>query len=298
MISKRFWFLLVLGASACASGEDVSTTSTSEADASVPTVILPSYEPLIGSAATTLSALNGSVVTARTGSAQMRRVTGRVRHGGGKLVIDDGLFKFADDDGFDANGEAMNEGVVLKLINPNAKYEYASLYSTSYTVGADTYTAVGAIGISTRDEDFPRQGSASYTGDAVYAFTSQSGNGFGGLGTYVAEVDFANAEINSSVTVTTAANVFTRATVADPAFDRIEMSNLAINGTAFSGTSMRTLRNGSAVQVTGANTSAQVEGQFYGIAQGNNGTVIPDEIAGNALLDGDDGNVILSFIGD
>jgi len=64
-----------------------------------PPISIPNYEPLFGSDATSLSPLSGSVVTARQNAAQVRGVTGRLRHGGGKLVVDDGLFKFADNDG-------------------------------------------------------------------------------------------------------------------------------------------------------------------------------------------------------
>lgn len=261
-------------------------------------VSIPSYDPLLGSDTNNLSFLSGSVVTARQSSAQVRRVSGRVRHGGGKLVVDDGLFKFADDDGFDSDGEAENEGVVLRLVNPGGRYEYAPLYSMEYTVDGESCSAVGAIGVATRLEDMPTSGTARYTGDAVYAYTNQSGTGFGGLGSYDASVDFERATLESVVTIRTAQNPFTRENVTNPDFDRIDMRGLEINGTAYSGTNMQLIANNRVVQLTGANSTAQVEGQFYGATADSQDRIIPDEIAGEALLQGDDGNVVLSFIGD
>lgn len=178
-MSLKFSVLLLLVClSACASDEGITPEDSlpndqgdadREATPSEQTVPdLPSYEPFIGSSGNTISQLRGATVTARTGNAQLRKVTGRVRHNGGKLVIEDGLYKLADQNGSDANGEAANEGMALRLVNPNGRYEYASLYSTSYTVGADTYTAVGAIGITTLDEDMPTTGLESYSGDSVY----------------------------------------------------------------------------------------------------------------------------------
>lgn len=76
------------------------------------------------------------------------------------------------------------------------------------------------------------------------------------------------------------------------------MRGLEINGTAYSGTNMQLIANNRVVQLTGANSTAQVEGQFYGAAADSQDRIIPDEIAGEALLQGDDGNVVLSFIGD
>ncbi len=297
-------FALALGLSACtlsdtASSDPQDRDQTSQSATVTPgDSALPNYEPLIGSTSSGLSQLQGSVVTARTGQAQVRRVTGRIRHSGGKLVIDDGIYKLADDNGFDRNGEAENEGVVLRLVNPDGKYRYASLYSTSYVVDGDTYTAVGAIGIGTRTEDMPNRGLATYSGDAVYAYTTQTGNGFAGFGTFNADVDFEGNQMAAYVEVGTAQNPFTRADIADPAFDRIDMDRFTISGTGFSGNDMRTSRNGSQVQVTGNNPTAQVEGQFYGLARRADGSLIPDEIAGEALLEGDTGNVILSFIAD
>ena len=282
----------VLCLSACGSSEEGAM------EPEQPPISIPNYEPLFGSDATSLSPLSGSVVTARQNAAQVRGVTGRLRHGGGKLVVDDGLFKFADNDGFDANGEAENEGVVLRLVNPGGRYDHASLYSMQYSVDGQAYSAVDAIGVATRIEDMPMTGTARYTGDAVYAYTNQAGTGFGGLGTYDARVDFAGGTVDSVVTVSTAQNPFTRADVANPEFDRIDMRGLEIDGTAYFGTNMQLVSDNSVVQLTGANTTAQVEGHFYGAARDSTGRIIPDEIAGEALLQGDEGNVILSFIGD
>ncbi|MDG1075207.1 MAG: transferrin-binding protein-like solute binding protein [Planktotalea sp.] len=300
--------LLLVCPSACASNEGITPEDNlpndrgdTDREATPPEQTvpnLPSYEPLIGSSSNTISQLRGATVTARTGNAQLRNATGRVRHNGGKLVIDDGLYKLADENGFDANGEAENEGVTLRLVNPNGQYEYASLYSTSYTVDADTYTAVGAIGIATRDEDMPTTGLASYSGDSVYAYTTQTGTGFAGVGTFSADVDFEGRQMQGYMEVRTAQNPFTQETVANPAFDRIDMDRFIISGTSFSGTDMRPSNNGTEVAITGANTTAQVEGQFYGIVRTSENALQPDEIAGEALLIGDDGNIILSFIAD
>jgi len=78
-----------------------------------PPISIPNYEPLFGSDATSLSPLSGSVVTARQNAAQVRGVTGRLRHGGGKLVVDDGLFKFADNDGFMTGSSNLPTTMVL-----------------------------------------------------------------------------------------------------------------------------------------------------------------------------------------
>lgn len=283
---------LAVCVSACGSSQETAIAPEQ------PQVSIPNYDPLLGSDTNNLSFLSGSVVTARQNSAQVRRVSGRVRHGGGKLVVDDGLFKFADDNGFDSNGEAENEGVVFRLVNPGGRYEYASLYSMEYIVDGETYSAVRAIGVATRLEDMPTSGTARYTGDAVYAYTNQSGTGFGGLGSYDASVNFESGTLDSVVTVNTAQNPFTRENIANPDFDRIDMRDLEINGTAYSGTNMQLISNNRVVPLTGANTTAQVEGQFYGAAADSQDRIIPDEVAGEALLQGDDGNVVLSFIGD
>ncbi len=283
-------FAIFLGACNSSPIEQVTPSETPEP--------LPDYQPLLDSATSELSQLAGSVITARRNDTQVRRVSGRLRHGGGKLVIDDGLLRFADEDGFDANGVAENEVVVLSLVNPGGKYEHASLYSTSYSVDGANYSAVGAIGVATRLVDMPIQGTARYAGDAVYAYSNLAGTGFGGVGTLDARVDFTNGTVDANVTLNTAQNAFTRENIADPEFDRIDMRGLLIDGTAFSGTDMRAVKDNRTVQVTGDNSSARVEGQFYGAARASDGSVIPDEIAGEGLLAGDDGNIILSFIGD
>lgn len=118
------------------------------------------------------------------------------------------------------------------------------------------------------------------------------------MATFSANVDFEGQQMQVYIEVRTAQNPFTEETVANPAFDRIDMDRFTTSGTSFSGTDMRPSNNGTEVAITGANKSAQVEGQFYGIARTSENALQPDEIAGEALLIEDDGNIILSIIGD
>ena len=120
----------------------------------------------------------------------------------------------------------------------------------------------------------------------------QTGTRFAGVGTFSADVDFEGQQMQAYIEVRTAQNPFTRETDVNPAFDRIDMDSFTISGTSFSGTDMRPINNSTEVAITGANTTAQVEGQFYRIARTSENALQPDEIAGEALLIGDDDNVI------
>lgn len=112
--------LLLVCLSACASNEGITPEDNlpndrgdTDREATPPEQTvpnLPSYEPLIGSSSNTISQLRGATVTARTGNAQLRNATGRVRHNGGKLVIDDGLYKLADENGLTPMARPKTKG--------------------------------------------------------------------------------------------------------------------------------------------------------------------------------------------
>ena len=105
----------------------------------------------------------------------------------------------------------------------------------------------------------PTTGLASYSGDSVYAYTTQTGTGFAGVRTFSADVDFEGQQMQAYIEVRTAQNPFTWETVANRTFDRIDMDRFTISGTSFSGTDMRPSNNGTEVAITGANTTTQVE---------------------------------------
>ena len=77
--------------------------------------------------------------------------------------------------------------------------------------------------------------------------------------------------------------------------DTISVTGMNISGNGFSGGSATTSNGGSAVTITGANTTSNAQGTFFGYDAANSR---PDEVAGNVLIQGDSGRVISSFIAD
>lgn len=153
----------------------------------------------------------------------------------------------------------------------------------------------GIIGIATADVDVPISGNATYSGGAAgFVVTPAAGfdltNGQS-LVTVAFGTGFVTAELSNFTDISQVSGNTVNAPIAE-----IILRDAQISGSGFSGGALETRDGfGDLVNLTGANTTLQAEGQFFGIDADSQ---LPKEVGGLIYSVGDNGIVFGSFIAD
>lgn len=278
--------------SACGGGG--SSPSNPGGGSTTPTTP-PSYESLSSTASKT-STLGGVALRSNTTTGTMGLVTtsGSVTHNTGATTIADGTYTLNDPNGFDASGNLSDGSSTVTPGTMTGSYDYVTVYEQSYTSGGTTYDSAGIGGIVTSASDVPTSGTANYTGEAE-AFVVTATQGFDLLdGKSTVAANFGAGTVNVTMNGFTAEDAATGNPTTAP-IDTISVTGMAIAGNGFSGGTIATTNAGSAVNLTGANTTSAAQGAFFGY---DAAISAPDEVGGLIMLQGDDGVVAGGFIAD
>lgn len=278
--------------SACGGGG--STPSNPGGDGGTPTPA-PSYETLTSSASKT-STLGGVALRSNntTGAMTLTTTSGSVTHNTGATTISDGTYTLTDNDGSNTSGVISDGSSTLTAGTTNGTYDYVLIYDQTYTSGGTSYDSAGIGGIVTNAADVPTSGTANYTGEAE-AFVVTATQGFDLLdGKSTVAANFGAGTVNVTMNGFTAEDAATGNPTTAP-IDTISVTGMAIAGNGFSGGTIATTNAGSAVNLTGANTTSAAQGAFFGY---DAAISAPDEVGGLILLQGDDGVVAGGFIAD
>lgn len=286
--------LAVASVSACASGPTLV--------AGAPSTHTPqNYEKNTSVAAVTSTLAGSNIIVPLTGFAlsgtpALARNTGSVNHATGRIELDDGTYLFIDPDGPTALGDVADASGAIGNTTPETSaagaYNYVNGYSLKYTVGGQSYVAVGYAGIVTSAADMPDGGSATYTGagTAMFQLINLSGvisaaETYMDGGNSTVTVDFAagSATVNmdSFADITDGLGA-AYAAGANP-IDQVQGTGLVVSGTQLSGGTWVTIKNGTPVALLGASAVATSEGTFFGY---DPSISAPDEIAGLVLING------------
>ena len=255
-----------------------------------------SYEKLSSTAAVT-STLSGVALRSNgtSGAWDIVTTSGTMTHNTGKTTITDGTYRLTDADGFNG-GNILTDGtstIITDTGQLSGTYEYVTIYDQAYTFGGVSYDSFGIIGIITGASDVPTTGSATYTGDA-FGVVVTGAQGFDlANGTSTVSVNFGAGTVDATMTGFTATNRATEEAIAP--IDTISATGMTISGNGFSGGTVTTTNNGTAVNVTGANTTTLTQGAFFGY---DTTASAPDEVGGLVLKKGDGGIVSGSFVAD
>ena len=269
----------ILAISACG-GSDATTTPPTN-----------NYQTLNSTAATT-SSLTGTAAkgNATTGIVTLSPVSGSLTHNTGRLEINDGTYVLVDADGVDANGVATDGTSILTSGSSqgfSGTYAYVVPYEQKYVSNGDSYTVPGFYGIGTTSADMnATTAQVVYNGEArgVVGTSASSNVLTNGNSIIVANFGTDKVDVTMSGFASNSSPI-----------DTISVVGIDLNGNRFTGGTFSTSKNGTAVNVTGANTTSSANGNFFGV---NSAGTLPDEVAGIAVSQGDSGLVVGAFISD
>jgi len=254
-----------------------------------------------GSAATNYQSFDSMVAASNTisGSAiqsgsslQTVALSGNYQHDTGNATVTTGGYTLTDANGFDAGGTLTDGSAVLAT--DAATYAFARRFSQTYTSGDTAFDASGVIGLATTASDLPNSDTATYTGDAQLTVAT-NGSGFEmDDGTSTVTANFGTNRV-SVVLDSFTTTILQGSTATSAPFDRLAVSNMQISGNRFHSGTIAFQRNGSDIDVLGANATRDIEGRFFGITADASQ---PDEVGGVVLLTGNDGLVTGAFIAD
>lgn len=208
--------------------------------------------------------------------------------------VSDGDYLLVDGNGFDDAGRLTDGQSTLSLRPAASNYTSLRTFEQIYTVNGVSYDSVGVLGVATRPEDLPTEGSATYRGTSDLIIIAQ-GQGFSVAADSKVVASFSGS---GSVNVTIDRFVTTDLMTGDAStapIDEIRVTGMSISDGGFSGGTIQTLQRDEAIDIIGADPSAVSEGVFFGydatLSQ-------PDEVGGMILMTGRDGTVLGSFIAD
>lgn len=264
-----------------------------------PPAVVPQYE-LLSSTVAEASTLRGAAVRSNGASGALETVwiNGTLRHDSRAISVRDNRYTITDPNGIDpATGLATDGAGGTLVVNAaqgvQGSYGYVYPYSSTYTVGGVQYDSVGVTGIATSPADLPSTGSVVYNGAAVGTVVVGSSAISLKNGTSAVTANFGAGTVNVRLNGFSATDG-TGASVNAP-LDRIDVTGATISGSGYSGGAVTLRKGGSLVDVTGANTTTDARGVFYGY---DTGISASDEVGGNLLTQGDSGLVTGSYIAD
>lgn len=229
-----------------------------------------------------------------SGVLQMTGLSGTKDHSTRATAVSDGIYILVDANGFDAAGR-LTDGRSTLALGPSAS-NYTSLrtFDQSYSVNGVSYDSFGVLGVVTRPGDIPTGGEATYRGSSdVIIITENEGFSVTGNSTVVARFG-GSGSVDVTIDNFATTDMRTGSPTTAP-IDAITVREMTIADGGFSGGTLATLRNGTPVAITGANTTGVAEGVFFGY---DPALSQPDEVGGMILMQGADGTVLGNFIAD
>lgn len=254
----------------------------------------PAYE-LIGSTADKTSVLSGSALQANNSNVTLKLTTikGSLKHDSKATVVEDGTYTLTDKNGPNKK-DIVGDGISALTYKGSftGNYNYANSFVQSYSVAGTNFDSIGIIGIATKSADMPTSDSATYKGEAEAVVVHSSGGFDLKSGISNVKADFGASKASITLNGFTSIDQSTGKPGAAP-IDEIKITDIAISGSGFSGGSFATSKNGTAVDIVGANAKSQSISNFFGLnAKGD----APSEVGGHVLMEGKGGLVSGSYI--
>ncbi len=250
-----------------------------------------SYEALDSTASVTSTFGGTGLKLSISGGASLVALNGSLTHDTKAITVSDGTYTLVGV--LNGTGGVSDGNRQLQLTTDINGYQYAQSFYLFYTSGGTVDSAVAGVGgVVTHPSHVPTSGNGTYVGVAMGAIGKDGRvieltNGYSTV-----EVDFGAG--TADVMLTGFTPEFDIGSKISSPLDTIAVNGMNISGNAFSGGTFITTKDGTVVNITGANTDTFAGGNFYGID--NNG--IPDEVGGIILSTGDAGSVSGMFIAD
>lgn len=239
------------------------------------------------------------LVNTSTQASQSVDLSGTFANKTGVLVLKNGTYEFRPDTS-GVTGDTYVDGAktgTLTVLNADSIRTdgTAHMVDMFYVHDGVSYNVLGIVGVPTVAADMPSTGKASFTGDvAGSAVTTTQGVDIID-GTSKIDVNFGTT---GTVDVTLDSFTFqdqaTGAGGAGP-FDKIVITGMTLDDAGFSNGAIMISKSGSTVNLTGANTTSASKGGFFGY---DIDTGHPDAAGGILMLQGDDGFLNTTYLGD
>ena len=294
---KFLLFLLqfiVFFLAACGSSDIPTTATTSTTAATHTAAAAPSYLSLTDEGAKT-SVLGGFMWGYNDTNSTLvgpETIRGTLNHQSGGATVDDGVYRLADNDGFDENWK-LTDGVSTLSVSdifPN-QYQYVKPYELNYVAPSGaSYSTGGFLGIITSPDDVPSFGIAVYEGDAAGQFDYTMLTN--GKSRVVANFYSGTVDVELS---NFSAEFFDGTSTTSP-IDTLSASQLRIVGNTFvGGEAIVIMKDGVQVNLTGTPIHYIAQGNFYGFDTSHSA---PSEVAGGISLESEYSVVKGAFIAD
>lgn len=265
--------LSMIGLTACGGGgggADVLRTGalTDEGGAAYPT--LARVENTVSTVGGTRIGNNGDV----------SNITGVFAHNTGATQFSDGTVTLNSTTGNGLTG--LDDGSTQVTVFTGAGLSNQMQYLTPVTITAPIGSGSAILGLVTDPSDIPTgAASAVFVGQSSINVASGAGS-FQMTGTATTFADFGANDVDVTL------NGFTSSSNPAP-FDNLQINNMTLSGSGFSGGSLSTTLGGQGVDVVGSGASFQSRGSFFGFDTANS---IPAEVGGGFRADGTSGELI------
>ena len=239
------------------------------------------------------------LINTSTKATQSVDLTGTFANKTGALVLENGTYEFrADTSG--AASDTYVDGAktgTLTVLNADSIRTDGSAHMVDmfYVQDGVSYNALGIVGVSTAAADIPSTGTASFTGRvAGSAVTTAQGVDIVD-GSSKIDVNFGTT---GTVNVTLDSFTFqdqSTGVIGSGPFDKIVITGMTLQNAGFADGAILISKSGSTVNLTGTNTTAASVGEFFGY---DLDTGHPEAAGGILLLQGDDGYLTTTYLGD
>jgi len=207
-------------------------------------------------------------------------ITGTFSHSNGVTRFSDGTVTLNSATGNGLTG--LDDGSTQVTVFAGSGLGTEMQFLTPVTITAPTGSGSAILGLVTNPSDMPT-GSASATFVGQSSINVANGGGtFEMTGTATTAVNFGANDVDVTL------NGFTSSSNPAP-FDTLQINNMRISGSGFSGGSLSTSLDGQNVDVVGSSATFQSRGGFFGFDTENS---IPAEVGGGFRADGTSGELI------
>jgi len=226
-------------------------------------------------------------------------VTGSFNHTTAALVLTNGTYEFRAMGGEISGGEYVDDaktGITTLLNTDTVRADgFAHLIDMTFVQDGVSYSTLGIIGMPTLAANMPTQGSVNFTGRVLgTALTTAQGVDIIDGSSLIA------VEFGTSGTVDVTLDNFkfqdqATGTVASGPFDKIVVTDMTLSDSEFSQGIVTVTQSGANVDLTGANSTTASNGMLFGY---DDDTGNPAQAGGALLLQGDDGFLAATYLGD
>lgn len=207
-------------------------------------------------------------------------ISGTFTHNTGATQLSDGSVVLSDFNG-GTGLTGLSNGSTSVSVFAGSGLTTSLEYATPVTISAPIGSGSAIIGLVTDPSDVPNSAEAVYTGQSSINVASGAG-AFEMTGNATTTANFGTDRV--SVTMSS----FTSNATPAP-FDTLEINNMSISGSGFSGGTARASTGGGTVTPLNGATSLSSRGSFFGYDSVNE---IPAELGGAFRIDGDPGEFI------